>query len=86
MSHFLITEENPSGHKLEDILTKVRSDIIHRCTKITDDSRIEAQTVLSNNMKILNLLTEAVDLATDSTRILDKAFGPNQGGPPRIGS
>jgi len=89
MTHFLVTEENPSGKKLEDVLTMVRADIIHRCTKITNDSRVEAQAVLSNNVKILGLLTEALDLAMDSTHILDKAFGPSQagkGGPPRIGT
>jgi len=44
--------------------------------------------VLRNNTKILDLLGEAIDLATDSTQTLDKAFGPSQaakGGPPRIG-
>ncbi|WP_169570118.1 histidine kinase [Sneathiella limimaris] len=89
MTHFLVTEENPTGHKLEDVLGMVRSDVIHRCTRITDDARPEAQAVLSNNMRVLALLTEAIDIATDSTRILDKAFGPSQagkGGPPRIGT
>lgn len=89
MTHFLVTEDNPTGKKLEDVLTMVRADIINRCTLITDDVRPEAMNVLSNNMKILGLLTEAIDLAHDSTRVLDKAFGPSQaskGGPPRIGS
>ncbi|MFT6556793.1 MULTISPECIES: hypothetical protein [Sneathiella] len=88
MTHFLVTEENPGGHKLEEILAMVRADIVNRCTLIVDDSRPEAQAVLANNMKILGLLTDAVALADDSTRILDKAFGPSQaskGGPPRIG-
>jgi hypothetical protein len=89
MTHFLVTEDNPTGKKLEDVLTMVRADIINRCTMITDDVRPEAMSVLANNMKILGLLTEAIDIAHDSTRILDKAFGPSQaskGGPPRIGS
>ena len=89
MTHFLVTEDNPSGRKLEEVLTMVRGDIIQRCTLITDDVRPEAQLVLANNVKILGLLTEAIDLASDSTRVLDKAFGPSQaskGGPPRIGS
>ncbi|MCG8494275.1 MAG: hypothetical protein MI743_21885 [Sneathiellales bacterium] len=88
MTRFLVTEENPEGHKLEDILVMVRADIINRCTHIADDRRPEAQAVLTNNMKILALLTDAVELAESSTRILDKAFGPSQagkGGPPRIG-
>jgi hypothetical protein len=89
MTHFLVTEENPSGQKLEDILMLLRADVVQRCTKISDDRRPEAQNVLSNNVKILSLLTEAISLSEDSTRILDKAFGPSQaakGGPPRIGS
>ncbi|TNE33740.1 MAG: histidine kinase [Alphaproteobacteria bacterium] len=88
MTHYLVTEENPAGKKLEEVLVIVRKDVIERCTLITDDMRPEAKAVLANNMKILNLLTEAIQLAEDSTSILDKAFGPSQaskGGPPRIG-
>ena len=39
-------------------------------------------------MRILELITEAMTLAEDSTRMLDKAFGPSlaaEGGKPRIG-
>lgn len=89
MTHFLVTEDNPTGKRLEDVLCMVRADIIQRCTFILEDSRPEAKTVLANNMKILGLLTDAVDIAEDSTRVLDKAFGPSQaakGGPPRIGN
>ncbi|WP_373089318.1 histidine kinase [Sneathiella sp.] len=88
LTHYLVTEENPTGKKLEDVLGMVRKDILDRCTLITDDQRIEAKNVLANNMKILNFLTDAIRLAEDSTSILDKAFGPSQaakGGPPRIG-
>jgi len=88
MTHFLVTEDHPEGQRLEDVLQKVRADILQRCTKITDDVRPEAQQVLENNMRVLGLLTDAINLAQDSTRILDKAFGPSQaarGGPPRIG-
>lgn len=88
MSHFLVSDENPQGLKLEQILRAIRKEVIQRCTKITDDVRPEAQHVLSNNIKILEHLTEAIRLAEDSTQTLDKAFGPSQagkGGPPRIG-
>jgi hypothetical protein len=43
---------------------------------------------MNNNVKILGHVSEALELARDSTRILDRAFGPSQsqqGGPPRIG-
>jgi len=89
MTKFLVTEDNPDGQKLENVLDQVRAEMILRCTFILEDSRPEAKTVLANNMKILGLLTDAIDIADDSTRILDKAFGPSQaakGGPPRIGS
>ncbi len=88
MTRYLISKENPEGHKLEDILRAIRKDILTRCTKIMDDHRSEASHVLDNNMKILNLLSDAVHLAEDSTTTLDKAFGPSaaaEGGPPRIG-
>lgn len=89
MTRYLVSEENPEGSKLEEILTSIRKDILMRCTKIVDDNRPEAQQVFRNNTKILELLGESIDLATDSTQTLDKAFGPSQaakGGPPRIGS
>jgi hypothetical protein len=89
LTHYLVTEENPAGKKLEDVLVMVRKDILDRCLLITDDPRVEAKSVLANNMRILNLLTDAIVLAEDSTTTLDKAFGPSQaskGGPPRIGN
>jgi hypothetical protein len=88
MTHFLVSEENPSGRKLEDILLELRADILTRCTKISADHRSEALEVMNNNMAILQNLSEAIELAHDSTNLLDKAFGPSQaamGGPPRIG-
>jgi hypothetical protein len=88
MTRFLISDENPGGYKLEDILTVIRADVLKRCTKIALDERPEAQRVLANNMAVLEHLTQAIELARDSTRVLDKAFGPSRaadGGPPRGG-
>lgn len=86
MTHFLVSDTNPDGSKLEDILMIIRGDVLTRCTKITDDRRPEAQHVLANNIKILDFLSEAIKLADDSSHVLDKAFGPGaKGGPPRIG-
>jgi hypothetical protein len=88
MTHFLVSEERPEGYRLEDILSALRKDILIRCTKIQDDPRTEAKHVLSNNIEILQLITKSIQLAEDSTHVLDKAFGPSQaakGGPPRIG-
>lgn len=88
MTHFLRSDKKPDGHKLEDLLMQLRADMIHRCDVIASDTRPEALHVLGNNMKILNHLSEAITLSLDSTRVLDRAFGPSQaahGGPPRIG-
>ena len=88
MTHFLRSERKPDGHKLEDLLMQLRADMIHRCDVIAADTRPEALHVMANNMKILGLLSEAIALSLDSTRVLDRAFGPSQaahGGPPRIG-
>lgn len=86
MTRFLISDERPDGHKLEDILGAIRADILLRCDKIASDRRAEAMHVLKNNVRVLELLAEAIRLAEESTSVLDKAFGPNKGGPPRIGA
>lgn len=86
MTHFLATDEKPEGYKLEDILWLIRADIITRTGKLTGDKRTESQQVLRNNMKILGLLTECIDLAQDSTEVLNRAFGPSDGKHPRIGA
>ena len=89
MTRYLVSDENPSGLRLEDILHAIRTDVINRCTKIMNDPKEEARHVLDNNMKILCLLSEAIAHAEDSTRVLDKSFGPSNaahGGAPRIGT
>ena len=85
MSGFLITDDNPEGYKLEDILTAIRNEIIQRATKIMDDGRPEATTVVNNNIKILNHLAESITLAENSTSVLQKAFGDRSSDVPRIG-
>jgi hypothetical protein len=49
MAHFLVTDENPKGYKLEDVLT--------RSLKTTDDKRPEAQFMMTNTMRVLALVT-----------------------------
>jgi hypothetical protein len=85
MTHFLATEEKPNGYKLEDILVLIRSDLIKRATKIVDDARPEARHVLDNNIRILSLLSEAIELAADSAKTLERSFGASTDGQPRIG-
>lgn len=86
MTHFLVTDDNPGGYKLEDIVSLIRNDVVTRTAKIMEDKRTEAQHVMRNNMRILALLTECIDLAQDSTEVLNRAFGPSDGVHPRIGA
>lgn len=88
MTKYLVSEEKPDGCLLEALLIEIRQDILTRCSKIIDDTRPEANHVMTNNVRIMGLIGEAIALAEDSTRTLDKAFGPSQrakGGEPRIG-
>jgi hypothetical protein len=88
MNRLLRSENNIQGPTLEDLLIQLRSDMIYRCEVIANDTRAEALHVMNNNVKIMGHICEALELARDSTRILDRAFGPSesaQGGPPRIG-
>ncbi|VAX06013.1 hypothetical protein MNBD_ALPHA03-954 [hydrothermal vent metagenome] len=86
MTHFLVTDENPKGYRMEDILKIIRKDIFLRTTKIMEDERPEAQTVMDNNVRILGLMSEAIAIAENSTAILEKSFGPSRSGEPRIGT
>ncbi|MCC3860161.1 hypothetical protein [Pseudemcibacter aquimaris] len=85
MTHFLSSDKNPKGHKLEDILKHIRNDVIYRATKIMNDNRPEAQHVLNNNIQILQYLEDSIKLAEDSTTVLNRAFGVRENGKPRIG-
>ena len=86
MTQFLISDDRPEGFKLEDILGSIRKDMILRATKILDDDRPEARKVLENNIKIMQLLSESINITEDSTRLLDKHFGRHEPGKPRIGT
>jgi len=86
MPGFLISEENPDGYKLEDILSAIRKEVIQRATKIMDDRRPEANAVLNSNIRILGLLSESIEIAENSTALLDKSFGRHQPNTPRIGT
>lgn len=82
---FLKTAENPNGWTIEDLLTVVQNDMIIRCQKIVGDTRPEARVVLNNNIEILDHLTKCIAMAQESTKVLNRAFGPHKEGEPRIG-
>lgn len=86
MTRFLSTLDDPEGWKLEEILRQIQNDIVRRSNKIIDDTRPEARAVLQNNIEILRWLSQCIDKAENSTRILN-SIGPSQGaeGEPRIG-
>ena len=85
MTHFLVTEENPEGSKLEDVLRMVRADIVRRQVKIIDDENAVAQQVIASNIRIMAMLSDCIALAEGSTQVLNKAFG-RSGTSPRIGT
>ncbi|MDP6832740.1 MAG: histidine kinase [Alphaproteobacteria bacterium] len=86
MTHFLVNDDNPDGHQLEDVLAMVQSDLVKRAALIADDERQEARKVLANDISIMAMLSECVALAEESTTLLNRAFGPSRAGQPRIGS
>lgn len=85
VSHFLIDDRHPDGHRLEDVLAVLRKDLIRRMTLLLDDERQEARSVLDNDVRILEHLTAGMHLAEDSSRLLHRSFGPPVPGQPRIG-
>ena len=66
------------------IIKEVQNDIVRRTQKIIDDLRPEARAVLHNNIEIMSLLTQCIERAQDSTRIIN-TLGPHEQGKPRIG-
>lgn len=72
---YLVSDSNPDGMRLEDMLLAIRNDILLRCTGMMTDDRGEAEHVMANNMHILHLLADAIELAEDSTEVLSRVYG-----------
>ena len=70
MTNILVSETNPKGYTTEKVLGIVRADIVARLQKHAGDPRKEARQVLDNNIRILQLLGEAITLAEANTRTL----------------
>lgn len=70
MTKYLVSAENPSGSRTEDILDDIRADLIERMVPYRTDPRRELKAILANNVRILVLLSEAIELAEENTRIL----------------
>ncbi len=75
---FLVSDTNPDGLRVEDILRDIRNDILIRCSTAMADGRPDTEHVMSNNMHILGILSDAIALAEDSTDVLTRMYGPAQ--------
>jgi hypothetical protein len=70
MTKLLVSEVNPKGYTTEVVLGLIRTDIVSRLQKYAGDPRKEARLVLDNNIRILQLLGEAIALAESNTKTL----------------
>lgn len=86
MTKVLMSPDNPTGWKLEDLLAAIRRELEVKCAKIAGDDRAVARHVLANNRSIMEKLRLAEALQRESVAAL-AAFAPDQGptGTPRIG-
>lgn len=76
---FLVSEGRPDGYRLEDIMREIRNDILVRCTHAMNDERPETGIVMANNMQILAKMSDIIALAENSTEVLSRVFGAEQG-------
>ena len=86
MKPILMSSVNPTGHKLEDLLPRLRAEISNKTDRLVGDDRPISQTLIRNNHLIMQLLAQAEAIQRESLRELDR-IGPDQGptGTPRIG-
>ena len=95
----LMSPENPTGWKLEELLDRLVAEVEVKSAKIRADARagatrespshkqLAAWSVYANNAHIIMLLKSCADLQRRSMNLLD-SLAPNQGplGTPRIGA
>lgn len=81
----LMSAENPSGMKLEDLLSQVQQELLAKTNKIADSTVPTAIEVKGRNYKILAHLQSAEVLQRESYTKLAE-LGPDTGptGTPRI--
>ena len=70
MNKHLVSHDNPDGKRTEEILTEIRAEVLVRMASYGDDPRPEAKAVMENNLKIAQLLTDAIHLAEVNTNTL----------------
>ncbi len=83
----LMSRDNPTGWKLEELTEKLRVEIQAKSLNIAGDMSIEAQTVTNNNFQIIGLLMQVEALQRQSFAVMSQ-LGKDQGptGNPRIGN
>lgn len=67
---FLKSESRPDGWTTEAVLGRVRTEILDRLARLGHDPRPEAAKLLTNNLRIAQLLGEAIALAEENTATL----------------
>jgi hypothetical protein len=82
----LMSRDNHHGWKLEELVEKLRGEIMSKSLNIAADMSFEAQTVKNNNFQILGLLMQVEAFQRQSFVVMSK-LGKDQGpkGVPRIG-
>ncbi|WP_052954872.1 hypothetical protein [Microvirga vignae] len=82
----LMSPENPTGWKLEELLGALQHEVHNKCARIARDDRPVAKAVLRNNHRIIDLLRVAMSLQEESLAAL-ASIAPDPGplGKPRIG-
>lgn len=83
----LMSSDNPTGHKLEDLLAIICKELLDKTNRVALDSSDKADTIIRNNMDIIGKLRDARSIQLCSMRELDQ-LGPDNGptGKYRIGT
>ncbi|MDH2313114.1 hypothetical protein [Methylobacterium brachiatum] len=83
----LMSKDNPTGWKLEELLPQLHQEIADKNARIADDRSATAILVRANNIRILDLILSAEELQRDTlARLAALRPDPGPGGPPRIGA
>ena len=83
----LMSAENTTGWKLEDLLAQISKEVAAKTSKIASDYSPVAMRVAANNHQIIKRLLECEQFQCDSIDALSAvAPDPGPNGTPRIGS
>ena len=83
----LMSRDNPYGWKLEELLEKVRNELIEKNRLLEGDTCKVSDRIVRNNDFIISNLKECVIIQKETMEVLD-TLGENQGplGKPRVGN